>query len=462
MTVDLLRNEYGARNRDQTMDEKRSLLGVNAHRSPSLTMSSSARRYFAAGLVNTLLDCTQDLRIDRHLQRGCVDILAPKDLAQKLALGRPLRIKAGFDPTAPDLHLGHTVLLTKLRQFQDLGHEVIFLIGDFTGLIGDPSGKSATRPPLTPEEVNINAATYQSQFNKILDPAKTRLCFNSKWLACLSPHELVKLMATQTVARMLERDDFHKRYFNQQAISLHEFLYPLLQAYDSVALEADVEIGGTDQTFNLLLGRELQRHFGQPAQVVMTLPLLEGLDGVQKMSKSLHNYIGIQESAAQMFAKLMSISDTLMWRYFELLSLDKSQADILRMQQAVQTQAANPKYFKIELALELTRRYHDSAAAQAAQIEFERRFCHGELPEQMPEITLMIEGNSLPLANVLQQAQLVSSTSEAMRSIAAGAVRIDSVRVSAQRLMIEAPTTHIYQIGKRRFARIHLQTTSKP
>lgn len=387
------------------------------------------------------------------IQRGTTEILVEDELKKKLALGRPLQIKAGFDPTAPDLHLGHTVLINKMRQLQDLGHAVVFLIGDFTGLIGDPSGKSATRPPLTVEEVAANAKTYQQQFNKILDSTKTKLRFNSEWLSKLSVTELIKLASTYTVARMLERDDFHKRYHNHQAIAIHEFLYPLLQGYDSVVLKTDIELGGSDQKFNLLVGRELQKHFQISPQVVIMMPLLEGLDGVQKMSKSLNNYIGINEPAGEMFGKVMSISDTLMWRYFELLSLKKSMADIQRMQQEAK-QGANPRQFKVELALEIVARFHDKTAAETAYQEFEQRFKSGALPTDIKEITLTIAADSLSITNVLKQAGLVPSTSEALRSISAGAVKIDSVKIEDKKLMLRSNTTHIYQVGKRRFAKV--------
>ena len=387
------------------------------------------------------------------IQRGTTEILVEDELKKKLAQGKPLQIKAGFDPTAPDLHLGHTVLINKMRQLQDLGHEVVFLIGDFTGLIGDPSGKSATRPPLTVEEVTANAKTYQQQFNKILDSTKTKLRFNSEWLSKLSVTELIKLASTYTVARMLERDDFHKRYHNHQAIAIHEFLYPLLQGYDSVALKTDIELGGNDQKFNLLMGRELQKHFQLAPQVVIMMPLLEGLDGVQKMSKSLNNYIGINEPAGEMFGKIMSISDKLMWRYFELLSLKKSMADIQQMQQEA-TQGANPRQFKVELALEIVARFHDKIAAETAHQEFEQRFKSGALPTDIKTITLTIDTDSLSITNVLKQAGLVPSTSEALRSISARAVKIDSVKIEDPKLMLHSNTTHIYQVGKRRFAKV--------
>jgi tyrosyl-tRNA synthetase len=387
------------------------------------------------------------------IQRGTTEILVENELKEKLAQGKPLQIKAGFDPTAPDLHLGHTVLINKMRQLQDLGHEVVFLIGDFTGLIGDPSGKNTTRPPLTAEEVAANAKTYQQQFNKILDSKKTKLRFNSEWLSKLSVTELIKLASTYTVARMLERDDFHKRYHNHQAIAIHEFLYPLLQGYDSVVLKTDIELGGNDQKFNLLMGRELQKHFQLPPQIVIMMPLLEGLDGVQKMSKSLNNYIGINEPASDMFGKIMSISDKLMWRYFELLSLNKSIADIKQMQLKAE-QGANPRDFKVELALEIVQRFHSKAAAEKALSEFEQRFKSGALPTDIKTITLTIDADSLSITNVLKQAGLVPSTSEALRSINAGAVKIDSVKIEDKKLMLSSNTTHIYQVGKRRFAKV--------
>ena len=390
------------------------------------------------------------------IQRGASEILVVDELKKKLAQNKPLQIKAGFDPTAPDLHLGHTVLINKMRQLQDLGHEVVFLIGDFTGLIGDPSGKNATRPPLTRQEVEANAITYQEQFSKILDSKKTKLRFNSEWLNKLSVPELIKLAATHTVARMLERDDFHKRYHNQQPIAIHEFLYPLLQGYDSVVLKTDIELGGNDQKFNLLMGRELQKHFQQAPQVVLMMPLLEGLDGVQKMSKSLNNYIGINEPAAEMFGKIMSISDELMWRYFALLSLKKTIADIKQMQQETQ-KGANPRAFKVELALEIVERFHDPAAAKTALEEFEHRFKAGAVPTDIKMITLHIDNDTLSIANLLKQAGLVASTSEALRSIDAGAVKIDSVKIEDKKLMIRSHTTHIYQVGKRRFAKITIE-----
>jgi len=387
------------------------------------------------------------------IQRGSEEILVISELEKKLKQGRPLRIKAGFDPTAPDLHLGHTILFNKMRQFQDLGHEVVFLIGDFTGLIGDPSGNSVIRPPLTASEVQINAKTYKHQFSKILDARITQLRFNSKWLAKLSASELIGLTACYTVARMLEREDFHQRYHRHQSIALHEFIYPLLQGYDSVVLKTDIELGGSDQKFNLLMGRELQKHFQQVPQVVVMMPLLEGLDGVKKMSKSLNNYIGINEPAAEMFGKIMSISDKLMWRYFELLSLDKTLTDIKRMRKKTE-EGENPRHFKVELALEIVQRFHSKIAAKGALEEFERRFKTGAIPTDIKTVTLHIDVEAIPIANLLKQAGLAVSTSEALRSITEGAVKIDAIKIEDRKLMIRSGTTHIYQIGKRRFAEI--------
>lgn len=391
------------------------------------------------------------------IQRGTTEILLVDELHKKLALNKPLRIKAGFDPTAPDLHLGHTVLINKLRQFQDLGHEVIFLIGDFTGMIGDPTGKNTTRPPLTAEEVANNAKTYQQQFFKILDPEKTQLKFNSEWLGKLSATDLIKLAATHTVARMLERDDFHKRYHGNQPIAIHEFLYPLLQGYDSAALKADVELGGNDQKFNLLMGRELQKHFQQAPQVIITMPLLEGLDGVQKMSKSLNNYIGITDAPNEMFGKIMSISDDLMWKYFELLSFKKSLNDIAEMTRAVHEDNANPRHFKVELALEIVERFHSKQAADNALEDFEKRFKQGEIPDDLPEITLTINTPTIAIASLLKEANLVASTSEAMRLIDGGGVKIDGVKISDKKLLIALNTTHVYQVGKRKFAKVAIK-----
>lgn len=390
------------------------------------------------------------------IQRGASEILLLNELKDKLALNRPLRIKAGFDPTAPDLHLGHTVLLTKLKQFQQLGHEVTFLIGDFTGMIGDPSGKNTTRPPLTREEVDKNAQTYAQQVFKILDKQHTQIRFNSEWLGKFSAADLIRLAATHTVARMLEREDFHKRYQSQTPIAIHEFIYPLLQGYDSVALQADVELGGTDQKFNLLMGRELQKHYGQTPQVVLTLPLLEGTDGVQKMSKSLGNYIAIADEPDEMFGKVMSISDELMWRYFELLSLDKSLSDLEKMRHDVLHAGLNPRDCKIDLALELIRRFHDDESAKRALENFQRRFQKNEMPEEIDEITLTLENSDIPLANLLKDAGLASSTSDARRSLQSGGVKINGEKITDPNLKISVGSEHIYQIGKRRFAKVNL------
>jgi len=386
--------------------------------------------------------------------RGVEEILIEREFEEKLESGRVLRIKAGFDPTAPDLHLGHTVLLNKLRQFQDAGHEAIFLIGDFTGMIGDPTGKSATRPPLTRDQVIENARTYESQIYKILDPAKTLVMFNSSWMHQMSSADLIQLAAKHTVARMLERDDFQKRYLGGQPIAIHEFLYPLIQGYDSVALRADVELGGTDQKFNMLVGRELQKHYGQPPQVVMTLPILEGLDGVQKMSKSLGNYIGINDLPDEMFGKLMSVSDELMWRYFELLSFE-SGATLAAWRHEVEA-GANPRDIKFRLARELVARFHSQAAADKAQENFIARFQRGALPEDMEEIELTAPAKGYPIANLLKDAGLVSSTSEALRLIGQGAVRLDGERIEDRALVIAKGATHVYQVGKRRCARVRV------
>ena len=388
------------------------------------------------------------------IKRGSVEILIESELLDKLKTGRSLRIKAGFDPTAPDLHLGHTVLINKLRQFQDLGHEVLFLIGDFTGMIGDPTGKSATRPPLTRDEVIENARTYEQQIFKILDPEKTLVMFNSSWMNDMSSAELIELAAKHTVARMLERDDFSKRYQSGQSISIHEFLYPLIQGYDSVAMKADVELGGTDQKFNLLVGRELQKHYGQSPQTVITIPILEGLDGVQKMSKSLNNYIGISEAPDEMFGKLMSISDDLMWRYFELLSF-RPMNEIQGFKQEI-ADGKNPRDIKFLLGEELVARFHDGPAAKQARETFIARFQQGAMPDDMPETTLPAPEGVLPIANVLKEAGLTSSTSEALRMIRQGAVKIDGEKVTDTKQEIVSGTTHVYQVGKRRFARITL------
>lgn len=389
-----------------------------------------------------------------ELTRGTDEVLPEDGLAQKLKKNRPLIVKAGFDPTAPDLHIGHTVLINKMRQFQEFGHEVVFLIGDFTGMIGDPSGKNATRPPLSAEEIGENARTYESQIYKILDEGKTRIDFNSRWMGEMGADGLIKLASHHTVARMLERDDFRKRYEGGQPISIHEFLYPIVQGYDSVALKADVELGGTDQKFNLLVGRQLQQDFGQEPQLVMTTPLLEGLDGVQKMSKSLGNYVGITDAPGEMFGKLMSISDELMWRYFELLSF-RSLEHIEGLRKAIEG-GMNPRDVKFELALEIVARFHDDKAAEAAKQEFIARFREGAMPEDMPELTLETQEGGIGIAHLLKGAGLVSSTSEAFRMIKQGAVRIDGERVEDRGLTIDAGSTNVYQVGRRRFARVSL------
>ena len=387
-----------------------------------------------------------------EIRRGADEILVETELLERLGRGTPLCVKAGFDPTAPDLHLGHTVLINKMRQFQDLGHEVVFLIGDFTGLIGDPSGRNATRPALTADEVAENARTYEDQIYKILDPRKTRIAFNSAWMAKFDAADLIKLAARHTVARMLERDDFKKRYESGKSIAIHEFLYPLVQGYDSVALEADVELGGTDQKFNLLVGRQLQQAYGQPPQIVITMPLLEGLDGVNKMSKSMNNYVGITEAPDEMFGKLMSISDELMWRYFELLSF-RSVAEIDALRQSA-AEGMNPRDIKFLLGRELVERFHDAAAAEAAHHSFIERFKENKMPDDIVEVTVQGQDGRLGLAQLLREAQLVSSAAEGFRMIEQGAVRIDGERAANRSLEVPAGASHIYQVGKRRFARV--------
>lgn len=390
------------------------------------------------------------------LKRGCVEVLHEAELAERLATGRPLRVKVGFDPTAPDLHLGHTVLLNKMRHFQELGHEVIFLIGDFTGRIGDPSGKSATRPQLSDEDVARNARTYQAQVFKVLDPERTKIQFNNEWMGGKTAAELIEIAATHTVARMLERDDFEKRYKSGQPIAIHEFLYPLIQGYDSVALKADVEVGGTDQRFNLLMGRELQKHYGQPAQVVMTLPLLEGTDGVQKMSKSLNNYIGIDESPQEMFGKLMSISDALMWRYIELLSFESDET-IGAWRESVD-KGANPRDIKVGFAKEIITRFHDAQAAEAAYADFVQRFQKGAMPDEMDEVVVLAQvDEGMAIANLLKEAGLVNTTSDARRMIDQGGVKVDGERCDDVGLVIPVGSTSVYQVGKRRFARVYVE-----
>jgi tyrosyl-tRNA synthetase len=389
----------------------------------------------------------------RLIRRGTDEILVETELAEKLTAGRPLRVKAGFDPTAPDLHLGHTVLINKLRQFQDLGHEVLFLIGDFTGMIGDPTGKNTTRPPLTRDEVIENARTYEHQIYKILDPAKTTIMFNSSWLGEMKASDMVALAAKYTVARMLERDDFHKRYDANQPIAIHEFLYPLLQGYDSVATKADVELGGTDQKFNLLVGRELQKSFGQPPQVIITLPLLEGTDGINKMSKSLGNYIGIDEPPDEMFGKLMSISDSLMWRYFDLLSFQHPDK-IAEMKRSAEA-GANPRDIKFQLAKEIVSRFHGGPkAGEAAQQNFIARFQRNEMPADIPELEVTAAAGGLALSRLLKEAGLTTSTSEALRLIQQGGVRMDGERLSDPALAIARGESHVFQVGKRKFARV--------
>ncbi|MFJ1269080.1 tyrosine--tRNA ligase [Legionella lytica] len=389
-----------------------------------------------------------------ELMRGCEEVLPQQELEKKLQKGTPLKIKAGFDPTAPDLHLGHTVLLNKLRQFQQYGHEVIFLIGDFTAMIGDPTGKNVTRMPLSQETVIENAKTYQEQVFKILDPQKTTVAFNSQWLGQFTAVDLIRLAATHTVARMLERDDFNKRYNSGQPIAIHEFLYPLLQGYDSVALKADVEFGGTDQKFNLLMGRELQKHYGLEPQVVMMMPLIEGLDGVKKMSKSLDNYIGINEPAADMFGKIMSISDELMWRYIDLLSF-KTGKEIQELKDSV-AQGANPRDIKIDFAKEIIVRFHDQAQAEQAHREFIERFQKGIIPEDLEEFSI-INDDSLSLAQLLKQMNLTQSTSESMRMVKQGAVKIDGEKAEDPALVLASGQSYVIQVGKRRIAKLHLQ-----
>ena len=390
-----------------------------------------------------------------ELHRGTQEVLLSAELVKKLQRGKPLRVKAGFDPTAPDLHLGHTVLLNKMRQFQQFGHEVIFLIGDFTGLIGDPTGRNATRPPLTPEEVQANARTYQAQVFKILDPERTRVDFNSRWFGSMPASRLIEITGKHTVARMLERDDFAKRYAEGRPIAIHEFLYPLVQGYDSVALEADVEMGGTDQKFNLLVGRHLQEVYGQEAQVVVTMPLLEGLDGVNKMSKSLGNYVGITEAPEAMFGKLMSISDELMWRYFELLSF-RPLGDIEGLKRSV-AEGRNPRDVKFELAQEIVARFHSRAAAEAAQRDFIARVSEKAVPTDLEARVVLVEAGGLRVANVLKEAGLAASTSEANRKIEEGAVKVNGTRVSDKGLAFKAGEDHVFQVGSRRFARVRFE-----
>ena len=396
--------------------------------------------------------------VDQHVRafrRGADELLVEAELRAKLARGAPLRIKEGFDPTRPDLHLGHTVQFNKLRQLQDLGHHIIFLIGDFTGLIGDPTGRNVTRPALSREEIDVNARTYTDQVFLILDRDKTEVAFNSKWLSALGADGMIRLAAKYTVARMLEREDFAKRYKSEQPIAIHEFLYPLAQGYDSVALKADVELGGTDQKFNLLVGRELQRHYGQEPQCILTLPLLEGLDGVNKMSKSLDNYVGITEAPASMFGKLMSISDTLMWRYFELLSF-RPESEIAALKRECD-EGRNPRDAKVMLAQEIVARFHSRQAADAALAGFEARFREGALPEDMPEVTLHANGAGMPIAQLAKQAGIVASTSDALRLIQQRGLKIDGDVVADKTRVVASGTTVVVQAGKRRFARVTLK-----
>jgi tyrosyl-tRNA synthetase len=393
--------------------------------------------------------------VDHHIavfRRGADELLVESELRTKLARGKPLVIKEGFDPTRPDLHLGHTVQFNKLRQLQDLGHHVVFLIGDFTSLIGDPTGRNVTRPALSADEVSVNAKTYTDQAFLILDRARTEVAFNSKWLAALGADGMIRLAAKYTVARMLERDDFATRYAGGQPIAIHEFLYPLAQGYDSVALKADVELGGTDQKFNLLVGRELQRHYGQEPQCILTLPLLEGLDGVNKMSKSLDNYVGITEPPPQMFGKLMSISDVLMWRYFELVSL-RSESDIAALRRECD-EGRNPRDAKVMLAMEIVARFHSPQAAEAARDEFDARFREGALPADIREVTLHANGAGLPISQLAKQAGVVESTSEALRLIAQRGLKLDGAVVSDKALVVASGSTVIVQAGKRKFARV--------
>lgn len=389
------------------------------------------------------------------IKRGSHELLVETELESKLISGNPLRVKAGFDPTAPDLHLGHTVLLNKLRQLQDMGHHILFLIGDFTGMIGDPSGKNSTRPPLTREQVAENAQSYTTQVFKILKQEQTEVVFNSTWMDKLNAADLIKLAATHTVARMLERDDFDKRYRNNQPIAIHEFLYPLIQGYDSVALKADLELGGTDQKFNLLMGRELQRHFGQPQQCILMMPLLEGLDGVNKMSKSLNNYVGITESPKEIFGKLMSVSDQLMWRYLELLSFESLQT--IRTWREEVENGRNPRDMKVKLAQEIVARFHSQQAAEEALADFEARFRHGALPDEIPEKIIPTTDGEIPLVQLLKQAGLTASTSEALRMIEQGAVKLDGEKVEDKSTKIKRGESVVIQVGKRKFAKAIIQ-----
>jgi len=393
--------------------------------------------------------------VDQQLEiirRGCDELLVEAELRDTLQTGRPLRVKAGFDPTAPDLHLGHTVLLNKLKHLQNLGHHIIFLIGDFTGMIGDPSGRNTTRPPLTRAEVQANAATYTDQVFKILDRTRTEVAFNSAWMEKLGAADMIRLASTYTVARMLERDDFHKRYQARHPIAVHEFLYPFVQGYDSVALKADLELGGTDQKFNLLMGREMQKHFGQPPQCILTMPLLEGLDGTNKMSKSLGNYVGVTEPPSEIFGKLMSVSDELMWRYIELLSFEP--LDTIQKWKHQVAAGSNPREVKVTFAEEIVTRFHGPAAAKAALADFEARFKRDEIPEDIREVSLSAKGDGLAITQVLKQAGLTSSTSEALRMIEQGGVKVNGEKVSDKALMLARGERCVVQVGKRKFARV--------
>jgi tyrosyl-tRNA synthetase len=408
-------------------------------------------RILAGNEYSTMVSVKQALEL---IKRGCDELIVEEELAKKLATGRPLRIKLGLDPTAPDLHLGHTVVINKLKHFQDLGHQVQFLIGDFTGMIGDPTGKNQTRPPLSREQIEQNSQTYRAQVFKILDPQKTQVLYNSEWSDKLGAEGMIRLASRYTVARMLERDDFGKRFRASQPIAIHEFLYPLMQGYDSVAMKADVELGGTDQKFNLLVGRELQKDFGQEPQCILTMPLLEGLDGVNKMSKSLGNYVGIAEPPREIFGKLMSISDTLMWRYIELLSFEPNAT--LRAWREQVAGGRNPRDIKVVFAKEIVARFHGAAAAAAAEQEFEQRFRHGALPEDMPEVTLQAPEEGLAIVQLLKQGGLVPSTSEALRMIEQGGVKLDGARVDDKSLRVARGATVVAQVGKRKYARVTL------
>ncbi|MBW7902413.1 MAG: tyrosine--tRNA ligase [Rhodocyclaceae bacterium] len=389
------------------------------------------------------------------IKRGADELLIEADLIEKLKSGRPLRVKAGFDPTAPDLHLGHTVLINKMRHFQELGHHIMFLIGDFTGMIGDPSGKNVTRPPLSREQILDNARTYQEQVFKILDPERTEICFNSTWFEPIGAAGMIRLAALHTVARMLERDDFSKRYANGQPIAIHEFLYPLCQGYDSVAMRADVELGGSDQKFNLLVGRELQKHYGQAPQCVLMMPLLEGLDGVNKMSKSLGNYVGISEPPREIFGKLMSVSDVLMWRYYDLLSF-RGSAEIAGLRREV-ADGRNPRDVKVMLAQEIVARFHGQKAAEDALTDFEARFRQGAIPDDIPQVVIPLQTPAPTIVQVLKQAGLTASTSEAMRMIEQGGVKVDGVKVEDKGLVLGGDKPLVLQVGKRKFARIEFR-----